>query len=92
MAGPSIPGYERLSQIGKGGFSRVYQGEQSKLKRQVAIKVLNFGLSDEADRRGFERECELMGRVSTHPNIVTCLLYTSPSPRDATLSRMPSSA
>ena len=25
-------------------------------------------------------------------NIVTCLLYTSPSPRDATLSRMPSSA
>ena len=24
--------------------------------------------------------------------IITCLLYTSPSPRDATLSRMPSSA
>ena len=24
--------------------------------------------------------------------VVTCLLYTSPSPRDATLSRMPSSA
>ena len=36
---------------------------------------------------------------SNHPNIATsynnlssCLLYTSPSPRDATLSRMPSSA
>jgi len=71
MASPTIPGYERLSQIGKGGFSRVYSGEQAKLKRQVAIKVLNFGLSDEADRRSFERECELMGRVSTHPNIVT---------------------
>ena len=26
------------------------------------------------------------------PNITVCLLYTSPSPRDATLSRMPSSA
>ena len=26
------------------------------------------------------------------PEILTCLLYTSPSPRDATLSRMPSSA
>ena len=25
-------------------------------------------------------------------NIIICLLYTSPSPRDATLSRMPSSA
>ena len=30
---------------------------------------------------------------STNPyNIISCLLYTSPSPRDATLSRMPSSA
>ena len=27
-----------------------------------------------------------------NPNALTCLLYTSPSPRDATLSRMPSSA
>ena len=27
-----------------------------------------------------------------HPYIYNCLLYTSPSPRDATLSRMPSSA
>ena len=26
------------------------------------------------------------------PRLLTCLLYTSPSPRDATLSRMPSSA
>ena len=26
------------------------------------------------------------------PYLLTCLLYTSPSPRDATLSRMPSSA
>ena len=30
------------------------------------------------------------GKVITEP--YTCLLYTSPSPRDATLSRMPSSA
>ena len=30
--------------------------------------------------------------ISCHPNAGTCLLYTSPSPRDATLSRMPSSA
>ena len=31
--------------------------------------------------------------VSLHPSFTNiCLLYTSPSPRDATLSRMPSSA
>ena len=29
---------------------------------------------------------------TTTEAIITCLLYTSPSPRDATLSRMPSSA
>ena len=30
--------------------------------------------------------------LQLHPDKNTCLLYTSPSPRDATLSRMPSSA
>ena len=30
--------------------------------------------------------------LSGYQEIITCLLYTSPSPRDATLSRMPSSA
>ena len=32
------------------------------------------------------------GRAVVAGNILSCLLYTSPSPRDATLSRMPSSA
>ena len=36
---------------------------------------------------------KLMGNMKPNENeIITCLLYTSPSPRDATLSRMPSSA
>ena len=30
--------------------------------------------------------------ITQRPVLITCLLYTSPSPRDATLSRMPSSA
>ena len=34
----------------------------------------------------------LTGNISQATAVVTCLLYTSPSPRDATLSRMPSSA
>ena len=33
------------------------------------------------------------GKITKNsPTLVSCLLYTSPSPRDATLSRMPSSA
>ena len=34
----------------------------------------------------------LIGAYLTTGQIIPCLLYTSPSPRDATLSRMPSSA
>jgi len=33
-----------------------------------------------------------IGSVHKEKGYTTCLLYTSPSPRDATLSRMPSSA
>ena len=35
---------------------------------------------------------ENFGDVTISGNLTVCLLYTSPSPRDATLSRMPSSA
>ena len=35
---------------------------------------------------------ELIAVIDEDPSTYTCLLYTSPSPRDATLSRMPSSA
>ena len=34
----------------------------------------------------------LLGIVLEDEQVIICLLYTSPSPRDATLSRMPSSA
>jgi len=34
----------------------------------------------------------MWGQIDANPPIIPCLLYTSPSPRDATLSRMPSSA
>ena len=41
---------------------------------------------------GYKRACEVGGAVFVPMALTPCLLYTSPSPRDATLSRMPSSA
>ena len=54
----------------------------------VAASLIPFLENDDANRA-------LMGSNMMRqavPLVITCLLYTSPSPRDATLSRMPSSA
>ncbi|MCP4228416.1 MAG: serine/threonine protein kinase, partial [Actinomycetia bacterium] len=56
--------------IGQGGFSSVYAASHTLLKRPVAVKVLNT-LTKDSERRRFERECEVLGRLSDHPNVVT---------------------
>ena len=43
-------------------------------------------------RAGYKTARSLSGQFMAYGPISPCLLYTSPSPRDATLSRMPSSA
>lgn len=68
---PTVPGYDVVEQIDVGGFSRVYRAIQRRFERPVAIKVLNAGFADERQRRAFERECRVMGQLSSHPNIVT---------------------
>lgn len=65
-----IDGLEEAVVIGRGGFSTVYSARHSLVRRTVAVKVLNR-LDSPADRRRFERECEVMGRMSDHPNVVT---------------------
>ncbi|MGF1595823.1 MAG: serine/threonine-protein kinase [Acidimicrobiales bacterium] len=56
--------------IGRGGFSTVYAARHTLLNQMVAVKVLSRQLN-ETDRRHFERECQVMGRMSDHPNVVT---------------------
>ena len=69
---PVIEGYGDLKEIGRGAAARVYEAFQYKFSRRVAIKVLNRQLDDDT-AADFERECQLMGPLSTHPNIVTVL-------------------
>ena len=61
--------YEIGAQIGAGGMGEVYRASDTKLKRQVAIKVLSASLAFDADRLArFQREAEVLASLN-HPNI-----------------------
>src|SRR6202051_5104226 len=62
--------YEIISLLGAGGMGEVYRARDSRLKRDVAIKVLPQALSLDADRlRRFEQEA-LATAALNHPNIL----------------------
>jgi eukaryotic-like serine/threonine-protein kinase len=61
--------YEVTVQIGEGGMGQMYRATDTKLKRQVAIKVLPPALAADADRLArFQREAEVLASLN-HPNI-----------------------
>jgi eukaryotic-like serine/threonine-protein kinase len=60
-AGAKLGTYEVLSAIGAGGMGEVYQAYDSKLKRDVAIKVLPESFARDPDRLArFRREAQLL--------------------------------
>jgi serine/threonine-protein kinase len=61
--------YEVTAQIGEGGMGQVYRATDTKLKRQVAIKILPPSLANDPDRLArFQREAEVLASLN-HPNI-----------------------
>ena len=68
-----VPGYTHLERIGGGGFSVVYRAYQERFDRTVALKVLHLDTMDDRDLRRLRSECQLAGRLTGHPNIVTVL-------------------
>ncbi len=63
--------YEVVSQLGAGGMGDVYRARDSRLDREVAIKVLPASLAQDADRlRRFEQEARATSALN-HPNILT---------------------
>lgn len=71
--GKTIDRYHILEQLGKGGMATVYKAYDTRLNRDVAIKVLRTeAIPQEQHERllqRFEREARAMARL-THPNIV----------------------
>jgi serine/threonine protein kinase/Tol biopolymer transport system component len=68
-AGTRLGPYEILAAIGAGGMGEVYRARDTRLKREVALKVLPTEFSQDPDRLArFQREAELLATLN-HPNI-----------------------
>ena len=71
LTGNLLGHYQILEPIGKGGMGKVYLARDSKLGRQVALKLLPAAFSHDAQRvRRFEREARTVSALN-HPNIIT---------------------
>ena len=69
MIGSRLGRYEITGKLGQGGMGEVYRATDSKLHRDVAIKVLPPTFSDDPERLArFEREAQLLAQLN-HPNI-----------------------
>jgi serine/threonine protein kinase len=67
--GTRLGAYQILSLIGSGGMGEVYRARDSRLKRDVAIKVLPSDVAADHDRLArFEREAQVLASLN-HPNI-----------------------
>ncbi len=70
-AGATIGSYEVVSLLGSGGMGEVYRARDTKLRRDVALKILpeDFAADDRRLSR-FKREAELLASLN-HPNIAS---------------------
>ncbi|PYS32288.1 MAG: hypothetical protein DMG14_34905 [Acidobacteria bacterium] len=69
VIGQQLGSYEITALLGKGGMGEVYRARDTKLKREIAIKILPEEFSLDPDRvNRFQREAEVLASLN-HPNI-----------------------
>ena len=82
MIGTMLGPYRLLEKVGEGGMGEVSKARDTRLGRDVAIKVLPANFTTDRDRlRRFEQEARTVGGLN-HPNLVTS--YDVGSVGDAT--------
>ncbi len=86
LQGTWLGPYEVIAPLGSGGMGEVYRARDTRLGREVAIKVLPADkLSDPARRARFEQEARTAAALH-HPHIVT--IYEIRSGRDRLLGTL----
>src|SRR4029453_18950944 len=67
--GTSLGPYSIVAPLGAGGMGEVYRATDSRLKRQVAVKILPSGVAADPERLvRFQREAEVLASLN-HPHI-----------------------
>src|SRR5437762_11345475 len=67
--GSTIAHYRITSKLGEGGMGAVYRAPDTKLNRDVAIKVLPLAFAEDTARMArFEREAQVLASLN-HPNV-----------------------
>ena len=65
MIGKTISHYQILQKLGAGGMGEVYRARDSKLNRDVALKVLPEVFAQDAERMArFQREAQLLASLN----------------------------
>jgi len=80
MIGQRLLHFRIVARLGVGGMGEVYRAQDTRLGRQVALKVLPRSLAADPERlRRFEREAKILGALN-HPNVAAVYAFETAMP------------